>query len=73
MATQNEGAKIVGFMPELAGRSRQADGMRHEICRICKLDWCVSRQARIPKGGYVCSWCSMRDEKGGKENESTHK
>ena len=55
MATQNEGAKIVAFIPTLTLR-------RYEICRKCGFDWNVSKQTRIPQDGYLCPVCMNKKE-----------
>lgn len=46
--------------PSRAHTQRQSPERRYEICRECGKDWNVSRQAVIPKSGYLCPKCWSR-------------
>ena len=36
---------------------------RYERCKVCKENWNISIEAKIPKSGYVCPKCRMKSEK----------
>ncbi len=65
MAMQNEGAKIVAFIPALTLR-------RYEICRKCGFDWNVSRQAKISQSGYLCPECRNKCRKVVQKSDNIH-